>query len=119
MDKIKQEPDFMIARTAGSSLHDFYCGVEKIFERVALNVDKYIPKGEDWHIKLLLQIAGTKEGIRDAIIDSELLQELKEYLRFRHLFRNIYGFELSWERIKPLCLRLNGIFDKLKICLTK
>lgn len=27
-----------------------------------------------------------------------------EFLRFRHLFRHIYGVELKWERIEPLCM---------------
>lgn len=111
--KINAEPDFITTRAAGSILHDFYCGIEKIFERIAINIDKHIPKGEDWHTKLLLQMAEPKKS-RKAIIDSVFLQELKEYLRFRHLFRNIYGFVLKWEKIKPLCARLDDIFDKLK-----
>ena len=42
-----------------------------------------------------------------------LLQNLKEYLRFRHLFRHIYGFKLRWERFKELCVELEGIFKEL------
>jgi len=38
---------------------------------------------------------------------------LKEYLKFRHLFRHIYGFELKWERIKPLVLSTD-VFHNLK-----
>lgn len=116
---IEGEPDFITTRAAGSILHDFYCGIEKIFERIAVNVDNELPKGEDWHIKLLLQMAEVKKDVREAVIDSELLQQLKEYLRFRHLFRNIYGFELKWERIRPLCLRLDNIYKRLKVSLAK
>lgn len=118
MSRIGEEPDFIIFRTAGSILHDFYCGIEKIFERIAINVDNNMPKGEDWHIKLLFQMIKSKKG-RKAIIDSALLQDLKEYLRFRHLFRNIYGFELKWDKIKPLCIRLDDVYNKLKISLVE
>lgn len=27
---------------------------------------------------------------------------LDEFLRFRHLFRNLYGFELEWSRVQSL-----------------
>lgn len=30
-DKIVDKPDFIETRAAGSILHDFYCGVEKIY----------------------------------------------------------------------------------------
>lgn len=101
-------------RAAGSILHDFYCGAERIFERVALTMDKNIPSGLNWHTDLLLRMGDAIEGIRNNVISGQLKENLKEYLRFRHLFRHIYGFELKWERIKPLCLQLNGIFDSLK-----
>jgi len=55
--KIGQEPTFVEIRASGSILHDFYSGVEKIFERVAIFMDKNLPKGENWHIELLSQMA--------------------------------------------------------------
>lgn len=39
-------------RAAGSILHDFYCGMEKIFERIAILVDHAIPEGMNWHTDL-------------------------------------------------------------------
>ncbi len=113
-DKIAGEPDFIETRAAGSILHDFYCGVEKIFERITISINNELPKGEDWHKELLLQMACPIEGISRAVISQELLEKLKEYLRFRHLFRNIYGFELKWERFKNLSLSLPIILGELK-----
>ena len=52
------EPDFIQTRAAGSILHDFYCGIEKIFERIAIRIDGGLPKGGDWHTELLLQEVG-------------------------------------------------------------
>lgn len=46
---------------------------------MAINVDNDMPKGEDWHIKLLNQMAQSKKD-RKALIDTALLQDLKEYL---------------------------------------
>jgi len=52
--------------------------------------------------------------IREPVISVNLFQNLKEYLKFRHLFRHLYGFELKWERFKELCIRLEDIFGSLK-----
>lgn len=109
-----EEKSFMEVRAAGSILHDFYCGVEKIFERIAVVVDKNLPKGEDWHKDLLFQREKPFEGTRGKVISEDLLQPLKEYLRFRHLFRHIYGFELKWNRIEPLCIQMETLLNKLK-----
>jgi len=53
-------------------------------------------------------------GIREAVINQDLLGKLREYLRFRHLFRHIYGFELKWQRFKTLSLSLSDILSELK-----
>ena len=46
--------------------------------------------------------------VRPAVINEELAAELDEYLSFRHVFRNIYGFELKGERV----IHLAGKFDR-------
>lgn len=101
-------------RAAGSVLHDFYTGVEKIFRRIAMRIDQDLPTGEDWHVQLLQRMAVPVEGIRPEVIDETLENSLEEYLRFRHLFRNMYGFDLKWERCRPLAERLNKTFADLK-----
>jgi hypothetical protein len=101
-------------RAAGSILHDFYCGIEKIFERIALVVDKRVPSGMNWHTELLLQMGKKVDGVRDEILPNELLVKLKEFLRFRHLFRHIYGFELKWDRIENLCMEVGDVLLYLK-----
>jgi len=101
-------------RAAGSVIHDFYTGVEKIFRRIATRVDQDLPAGEDWHVQLLQRMSVPLEEIRPQVIDEPLERNLEEYLRFRHLFRNIYGFELKWERCQPLAERLHETFADLK-----
>ncbi|MGC8977484.1 MAG: hypothetical protein ACP5OB_07700 [Candidatus Ratteibacteria bacterium] len=119
LEKIGEKPDFVQIRAGASIVHDFYSGVEKIFERIAISIDKNLPKGEDWHKELLLQMAKPLEKIRDAVITEDLSEKLKEYLRFRHLFRHIYGFELKWERFKELCIRLEDTLKELKVEIEK
>ena len=101
-------------RAAGSVIHDFYTGVEKIFRRIATRVDQDLPTGEDWHVQLLQRMSVPLEEIRPQVIDEPLERNLEEYLRFRHLFRNIYGFELKWGRCQPLAERLHKTFADLK-----
>jgi len=101
-------------RAAGSVIHDFYTGAEKIFRRIAIRMDQDLPTGEDWHVQLLHRMAVSVEEIRPAVIDETLENQLEEYLRFRHLFRNIYGFDLKWERCQPLAERMDKTFGDLK-----
>ena len=43
------------------------------------------------------------------------MEEFKEYLGFRHLFRNIYGLQLNWEKLKSLLLKIqDNLWKRLK-----
>jgi hypothetical protein len=109
-----QEGSTARVRAAGSILHDFYTGVERIFRQIGVRIDQDLPREEDWHIQLLHRMAVPVEGIRPRVIDEKLEAKLEEYLRFRHLFRNIYGFELKWDRCQPLVENLDQVFSDLK-----
>lgn len=119
MDRIIEEaggtPDFIETRAAGSVMHDFYCGSEKIFKRIAVHVDGRLPEGDDWHKDLLMQMTKPIGNVRPRVIDDELCGRLKELLRFRHLFRNIYGFELTWHRFSPIALSLRFLYEELQV----
>ncbi len=107
-------PSFLETRAAGSILHDFYSGIEKIFRRIASKIDRDMPTGDDWHTDLLKRMSIPVDGIRPAVINEKLKEQLGEYLRFRHLFRNIYGFELKWERCKALGTTMSEILKLFK-----
>jgi len=109
---IREEPTFKEIRVGASILHDFYSGIEKIFEKIALVIDKHLPASEEWHIELLSQMADSFANIRSPVISKELFEKLKEYLKFRHLFRHIYGFELKWNKIENLCLGMSEVLNK-------
>ncbi len=115
LSRISDKPSFIEIRGAASILHDFYSGVEKIFERIALSVDKNLPKGENWHIELLIQMTKPFLNVREPVISKDLFEKLKKNLDFRHLFRHIYGFELKWERFKELCVNLDDVLKQVQI----
>ena len=39
---------------------------------------------------------------RNAVLQKELTEPLKDYLGVRHVFRHSYGYELDWLRLNPL-----------------
>jgi len=51
-----------------------------------------------------------RDDIRPAVISKELREQLDEYLRFRHLFRNIYDFRHGKAKLIELINGLEGVF---------
>ena len=49
---------------------------------------------------------------RPAVISKETARFLEEYLAFRHVVRNIYGYELDPQRIDPLLARSKKVFEQ-------
>jgi len=46
--------------SAALCLHDFYTGMERIFQQVAAGLDEAVPGGRDWHEALLQQMAAER-----------------------------------------------------------
>ena len=111
---VKRRPSNYLVRAGGSILHDFYTGIEKIFESIAKEVDNRIPLGEEWHSELLRQMTLDIPGLRPPVITASTEKKLREYLGFRHLFRKRYGFELDWQKLKKLLLGLPQIRTHLE-----
>jgi hypothetical protein len=110
----KRKPSNYVLRAGGSILHDFYTGIEKISENIAKEIDQRVPMGEEWHSELLHQMTLDMPGLRPPIISAHTGKKLREYLGFRHLFRKRYGFELDWEKIKRLLVRIPQVLSTLK-----
>jgi hypothetical protein len=111
---LKRRPSNYVVRAGGSILHDFYTGIEKIFESVAKEVDNRLPMGEEWHSELLHQMTLDIPGLRPPVITANTEKKLREYLGFRHLFRKRYGFELDWQRLKKLFFGMPQIRSNLE-----
>lgn len=107
--EVPRDSSTVTLRARGSILHDFYGGVERVFLRIADEVDGDPPKGEHWHRRLANDLTLEIPGVRPAVITADLRNRLEDYLAFRHLFRNVYGFVLDDDRLAPLEARLSEI----------
>jgi hypothetical protein len=96
-----------------ATLHSFYTGVENIFKRVAVELDEEPVCGDSWHRELLLRMKGATAR-RPALLPEELHDSLNEYLRFRHVFRSAYSFDLDWQKMAPLVVRVEETFQQLQ-----
>lgn len=112
MKEIKKEKSIIFRRSMGSILHDFYNCCERIFKKIAIDINGGYEDTEKWHKALLFKMTIPIKGIRPSVISEELAAELDEYLSFRHVFRNIYGFELKGKRISYLSGKFDKIADK-------
>jgi len=108
------EGDKFFLRSIASILHDFYVAVENTLEIICSEIDEKLPDGPDWHIMLLKQATYTLPGIRPAIISKKTMSQLDKYRAFRHVFRNVYGFNLHHEKLGELLRELPNTIDLFK-----
>lgn len=107
------EADFYLDSVA-LSLHDFYTGLERAFRQIAAVVDESVPAGPNWHEELARQMAAECPQVRPAVVSSKSLEALDEYLRFRHVVRNVYAFEFDAERLGRLVEALDPTFGQVR-----
>ena len=105
ISRLRQPPKEERLIALGKYVLDFYECVERLFERIEKRLGVPIPTGSSWH---------TFEGKRPAVIDHDLALRLHRYLRFRHLFRHTYGYELVWGELRPLVEGLPEVFNALR-----
>jgi hypothetical protein len=109
LEKIKREKEIIFQRAKGSILHDFYNCCERIFKKIAIELNANFDESERWHKSLLYKMTIPIEGLRPRVISDEMAADLDEFLAFRHLFRNIYGFELKGDRIDYLAAKMKKV----------
>jgi hypothetical protein len=112
MRGIKSEQSIILRRSMGSILHDFYNCCERIFKKIAIDIDGGYEDTEKWHKALLFKMTIPIKGLRPFVVSEELAAELDDYLSFRHVFRNIYGFELKGKRIDYLSKNFDKVADR-------
>lgn len=108
------EHDFYLD-SAALNLHDFYGGLERIFRHIATNVDQSLPGGPEWHRDLLRQMSIALSQVRPLVLSANTVKGLDEYLRFRHVVRNVYAFRFDVERIDRLIRQLRPLFNQVRI----
>ena len=85
-----------IENTIATDLADIYSGIERIFERIANEVDGHLPRGSRWHKNLLEQMTKQRPE-RPPVISENTFLQLGKLLEFRHKVTNIYGRELKYD----------------------
>lgn len=114
ISQLKLENDLykrMYCESAALKLHNFYTGCERIFKKIASDINGGIPTSFDWHKRLLLTMSLEIKNIRPPVIRKSTEKVLLEYLAFRHILRNIYGFELDIDRIQHLIENIELIYN--------
>lgn len=114
MAKARSQPaeEALFLDAVALNLHDFYSGLERVLQYIATHVDRHVPSGGDWHRELLRQMQIEIPDIRPAILSARTVQVLDEYLRFRHIVRNVYTFEFDADRLDRLARGLRPCLEK-------
>jgi len=114
LQRIKSEKEIVFKRSKGSILHDFYNACERIFKKMAIELNGGYEDSAKRHKGLLYRMTISIEGVRPRVISDELAADLDEFLAFRHLFRNIYGFELKGDRIDYLAGKFERVTERFR-----
>ncbi len=111
--RMNQDVDYYLDSTA-INLHGFYNGVERIFEGIARELDGGLPESPNWHRELLAQMALDVTSLRPAVLRGDTANRLDEYLRFRHLVRNLYTWNFDADKLGVLVVGLSGVLADLE-----
>jgi hypothetical protein len=93
---------------AALRLQSFYTGIERCFLQISRVLHGGTPDGQDWNRRLLDRMGQPTEE-RPAVLREASIAALQELLRFRHLVRHLYAYELQpepVERLRTLALAL-------------
>ena len=101
-----------IERALAADLAEVYTGFEKIFERIASEVDKHIPSGSQWHKDLLTQMADHSLD-RPPVVSEVTHRRLRKLLKYRHIEKNIYGDELIYSNSEKHAKQVSKLFDNV------
>ena len=99
---IPKDKSTYFIRAQASIFHDFYTALERVMIKIAEELNGGLPKSTQWHKDLLFDMTLELEGIRPPLFPNEYFETFYHYLRFRHVFRNNYGYELKPTLLKPL-----------------
>lgn len=119
MENVRQEresyPELMeeLSESLALKLHNFYTGCERIFQLIASELNGGTPSGYDWHRRLLERMTLPREEM-PPVLQQETAKSLREYLGFRHVVRNIYGFELDLERLEILLVKYGEVWQQVR-----
>ena len=114
-----------IENTIATDLADVYNGIERIFERIAREVDTFMPTGSQWHTfnskflacklrqKALLAQMTTQRPERGPVIAEDTSLRLEHLLDFRHKVNNIYDRELNYDLTEPHAKSIGELCERV------
>ncbi len=108
-----RDPDFVEKCGIALILQSFYSGIEKIMLLIIKDKDTVLPNGVKWH-KDLLDNALKDTSNRTHIFRENLSEQLNDYLKFRHLVKHSYGFQLKWEKMKNILFDMVPVWKEIK-----
>lgn len=114
LEKARQNNDDLYLDGIALNLHGFYSGIERLLERIAVQVDGHLPQGANWHQALLLQMTDEVPHIRPAVLSKKIQQLLDEYRGFRHIVRNVYSYKFDPVRLERLTRNAPKLYAYLK-----
>lgn len=91
-----------------SYVHAFYTGCEHVFRSISAFFENQLDQAH-WHADLLRRMRLEVPGVRPRVLPDALAAELEPYRGFRHVFREAYGYELDWRRLRPLAERMPDV----------
>jgi len=106
--------DVITVHWVGGLLHDLYTGLERIFQEISPELNGQEPQRDAWHRDLLHAMTLDLQGFRPRVVRPELERPLLELLKFRHLYRNLYSFELRWDRVRDLGESAAGLWPTVR-----
>jgi len=112
--KQRPEDQDLFVDAAALNLHDFFGGLERIFQQIGTTVDGELPTGSDWHRQLMVQMQRDMPDLRPPVVSTEVINILDEFRRFRHVVRNIYAFEFDPEQIERLVNQMSDFFAQIR-----
>ena len=98
-----------IEKSITNDLADVYSGLERIFERIAREVDAQLPYGSRWHEELL-ELMTKKRPERPPVLSEKTYLLLEVLLDFRYKVKNIYGTELEYDKVEARAKVIEELF---------
>ncbi len=112
MDILPYQAREFIENTIATDLVDIYSGIERIFERIANEVDGHLQRGSRWHKNLLEQMTRQRPE-RPPVISENTALQLDKLLNFRHKVNNIYKKELVYENTLVHAKTIDELFENI------
>ena len=109
---LEREPEFGEKCGVAQILHSFYNGIEKLLLLIVKNSEIISIDVHRWHSELFMKAFEPRNN--KSIIRPQLKEILNEYLKFRHVVRNSYGFTLNWDKMIDMVTNLEKTWNMIK-----